>query len=500
MKKAIRYLIVAILALCMAQTVFAEAPIAVQLDGQSVAFTDAQPRIVSNRTFLPVRAVFEAMGARVDFNDGVVTAVRGDRTVSMTVGSTAATVTKDGETAELTMDVAPFIDPELSRAFIPVRFAAQALGAKVGWDAAQRTVIIVDAEKQLAAALEGKSFTYLDKLSAHSAKYAKGIWNSEITADGKLAIDASAAAAMSGLTDGTGAAVTGKLTVPFSAAAKGATENGVKADVTEKITVDLSSVKELLALTMSSGGEADSAKQAAELDALVKGLSEDGVSIALRGDLSAGKLYVNADLSKLGKDLTEMLDVDKDTWYAIDLNSMGADVGALLAQASGADQKGLLLSALLSTLDGIDMNSAEKSYATYSAVLKAITEHLSDNGFVKVEGGDSYTATVELGIDTVSCEVTITLTMKGDEVSAYAVTFDMTCALPGVGTMSITGGANVDEKDAVFGTFVMDLPGMLNCSLDLIGGYTQGGTAPQTQPPAGAKVVDLAENLPGLSG
>ena len=39
--------------------------ISVQLDGQALTFTDAVPQVVDQRTFLPFRAVFEAMGAEV---------------------------------------------------------------------------------------------------------------------------------------------------------------------------------------------------------------------------------------------------------------------------------------------------------------------------------------------------------------------------------------------------------------------------------------------------
>ena len=45
----------------------ADAGISVQLDGQNVAFTDVKPEAHSGRTFLPFRAVFEAMGAQVDY-------------------------------------------------------------------------------------------------------------------------------------------------------------------------------------------------------------------------------------------------------------------------------------------------------------------------------------------------------------------------------------------------------------------------------------------------
>ena len=40
--------------------------ISVQLDGQALPFTDAVPKVVDQRTFLPFRAVLEAMGAEWD--------------------------------------------------------------------------------------------------------------------------------------------------------------------------------------------------------------------------------------------------------------------------------------------------------------------------------------------------------------------------------------------------------------------------------------------------
>ena len=87
----------------------AEAPagISVQLDGKNLTFTDAVPQARDNRTFLPFRAVFEAMGAVVTNDGNVITATRDGKTLTMTVGSTAATVEENGTTTAITMDVAP---------------------------------------------------------------------------------------------------------------------------------------------------------------------------------------------------------------------------------------------------------------------------------------------------------------------------------------------------------------------------------------------------------
>ena len=72
--------------------------ITVQVNGQEVTFPDAEPESKNGRTFIPVRAAFEALGAEVTWDqaDKSVTAVKGDTTVVMTLDSTKAEITEDG--------------------------------------------------------------------------------------------------------------------------------------------------------------------------------------------------------------------------------------------------------------------------------------------------------------------------------------------------------------------------------------------------------------------
>ena len=116
----------------------AESGITVQLDGQGLTFTDAVPQVKDQQTFLPFRAVFEAMGAEVSNEGNVITAKQGDKTLTMTIGETAATVTQLGMEVPITMDVAPYVDNTTWRTYVPVRFAAQAFGYTVGWDQEDR--------------------------------------------------------------------------------------------------------------------------------------------------------------------------------------------------------------------------------------------------------------------------------------------------------------------------------------------------------------------------
>lgn len=118
------------------------AAVNVQLNGQPLAF-DVPPVVDNGRTLVPVRAIFEALGARItwDPDSQTVSAVHPERDkyVILVLGSTTAWV--DG--VEITLDVAPkSID---GRTMVPLRFISTAMGADVQWDAATETAIITQA-------------------------------------------------------------------------------------------------------------------------------------------------------------------------------------------------------------------------------------------------------------------------------------------------------------------------------------------------------------------
>ncbi len=109
--------------------------VTVVVNGETMNF--AQPPIVrAGRVFVPLRGVFERLGASVVYSSGQINATANGRSISLTIGSTAATV--DGQSA--TIDVAPFIVGATT--FVPLRFISQALGASVNWDDSTSTVTI----------------------------------------------------------------------------------------------------------------------------------------------------------------------------------------------------------------------------------------------------------------------------------------------------------------------------------------------------------------------
>jgi hypothetical protein len=91
----------------------------------------------SGRVFVPLRGVFEQLGASVVYNAGVINATAGSQTVQLTIGSQQATV--DGQAQ--TVDVAPFIVG--ASTYVPLRFVSQALGATVNYDGANQIVSVV---------------------------------------------------------------------------------------------------------------------------------------------------------------------------------------------------------------------------------------------------------------------------------------------------------------------------------------------------------------------
>jgi|HubBroStandDraft_6_1064221.scaffolds.fasta_scaffold389714_1 hypothetical protein len=98
------------------------------------------PREQAGRVFVPLRAIFERLGASVVYQSGTINATKGATTISLRIGSTQAAI--DGRANVL--DVAPFIAGDVT--FVPLRFVATALGAFVDYDAAARVVAIDLAE------------------------------------------------------------------------------------------------------------------------------------------------------------------------------------------------------------------------------------------------------------------------------------------------------------------------------------------------------------------
>ena len=132
------YTLVAIMCLTYIPAMAEETPVTVMVDGEYVKF-DVQPTIIEGRTLVPVRAIFEALGAEVDWNGDTRTAVssKGDTKVSVQIDNNVMKVND----ADVVLDVpAQLID---NRTLVPVRAISEAYDCYVDWNGDKRTVIVV---------------------------------------------------------------------------------------------------------------------------------------------------------------------------------------------------------------------------------------------------------------------------------------------------------------------------------------------------------------------
>jgi len=110
-------------------------PVSVTVNGQTANLSPA-PTERAGRVFVPLRGVFEQLGATVVYDNGTINATGRGHTVSLKIGSQQAIV--DGQ--QQTVDVAPFIIG--ASTYVPLRFVSQALGASVNYDGTNDIVAI----------------------------------------------------------------------------------------------------------------------------------------------------------------------------------------------------------------------------------------------------------------------------------------------------------------------------------------------------------------------
>lgn len=113
-----------------------DGPIKVFVNEQSLVF-DVPPVIINDRTLVPLRAIFEALGADVlwDGETETVTATKGDVEVKLVIGGQALL---NGQAVELDVPARIIND----RTMVPLRFVSESLGYQVSWAEATRTINI----------------------------------------------------------------------------------------------------------------------------------------------------------------------------------------------------------------------------------------------------------------------------------------------------------------------------------------------------------------------
>lgn len=167
MKKFVCFFLLAIelvlnLIPCNAAYSPAEKAITVTYNGQSVEFNGAEPKIINGCTLVPMRAVFEAAGCKVNFSEETktVTAEKEAYKIILKIDGETCQTVKNGKTKTIKLNAAPCIIS--GKTMVPVRLIAESLGCAVNWNPSFKEVVIIDfsaLKKELSESFLGKLFS-----------------------------------------------------------------------------------------------------------------------------------------------------------------------------------------------------------------------------------------------------------------------------------------------------------------------------------------------------
>ena len=423
------------------------------VNGEPVTFTDAAPVLKDGRSFLPMAATFEALGFPAedmtwDSDTQTAAASKDGTTISLTIGKNAIQVTQAGAEAGVSIetDAAPYIDAATSRTYIPVGLVADALGYRVAWDGETSTVIIDDVDAILAENTE--TYERMDQYLDYARKYSQGNYQVE----GSYLLTS----------------------------APGEMESG--AEIINTIGGDYNLISSQtamqFAMDMSIGGTIMGAP-----------ISPIDMNLDMRADLDTGLLYLYFQSEDLEYLLNNNVQVNGETiefqipdqWYSLDMKAVydeayGPGFYEELVALSAVSQEAAFAQTLEELLksDTLILTST----ATTSDYLEALNQLLGDSHFQK--SGSTYTSTLEQD----GVTLLFHLYTSGGQVNGYGM--EMTTADPEA-QMTMTMEMKGDDM-----SLLLEMAGV---TMEMDGTYRPSSAAPETEPPAGATVVDLWELL-----
>lgn len=117
--------------------------IKVILNGNEISF-DQPPYIENGATRVPMRKIFESLGATVEYdaNTKTITARKGSTIIELATGASTAKI--NGREMTLTSSV----ENKNGSTMVPLRFVSEALGAEVVWDGENKVITINLEEKE----------------------------------------------------------------------------------------------------------------------------------------------------------------------------------------------------------------------------------------------------------------------------------------------------------------------------------------------------------------
>ncbi len=468
----------------------------VWLNGAYMTFEDAVPVVKDGRTQVPFRAILEALGATVTYDNGNIEAVFADGSVmKLAIGSNVMTYAYDnGDKLTSThMDVVPYIDYSVGRTYVPVRYIGEALGLTVTWDPDLWVAYIIDWDA-LEAEIDSH-FTKINEMLALSV-------NNQLNTDKTYKTDETIT--LSGVLDG-------QSKDPFEISLKGiGLTQGENASGSYEIGIDMGGYQSLIA---EGGPEVEAALKVIDgqtIDMIVH--AENG--IFLRSDLinllTGGMVAENSWLEIIGTEGMQALytqaGIDMDN-LIVQATMPGFTMGKLvrimcedgqLGKAMGymaPDSAAKLYANIYAAMLGDEQiqvtGSATKTYKCSFDVNDILNAMVKTEMATAADIDEAKVMLKELGL---TLDFNMQMTAKDGKVTKS--TADMTLAMTGIKmTMDVEGTDTVSE-----GSLVLDIDGVGNFELEFNTRISTTSDVPLAAPAAGESVVNLQELINIFAG
>lgn len=152
--KKLSIIIALLCAVSSFNVVHAEDEISVILNGSEMEF-DTSPEIVNDRTFVPLRAIAEALESLVDWDGETqgITITKNNTITNLQIGNTEVRTSSEGEVTTDVLEAAPYIKDDYT--MVPLRFISEAFGMDVKWDGGTKTVTIDNTDEMEISYYEG---------------------------------------------------------------------------------------------------------------------------------------------------------------------------------------------------------------------------------------------------------------------------------------------------------------------------------------------------------
>ena len=137
MKKIVSLVLAVIMSITIFVPVLANGEISVYLDNEKVQF-DVAPLLVNGRTMVPMRAIFEKLGAVVYWDNNARTAIAQKENTNVSISIDDTVLYKDG--IPITLDVPAQLNG--GRTLVPLRAVSEAFECDVKWNGDTKIVNI----------------------------------------------------------------------------------------------------------------------------------------------------------------------------------------------------------------------------------------------------------------------------------------------------------------------------------------------------------------------